>query len=169
MLGCCSMTCKYIYPYYCLCIKLPVHMHLEVIGQDISIWGTQNYLFPILCVNTNNLRYVSSKSKHFLDFDPLYKLGLTLDIISDSKNKHRRCKKTIHFGISYSKTNNLTLFSEKFLTHVELSRSTAAILQMPQYVAYQKNVAIALLTFSTRFYTFNSNRTKMQISCALLL
>ena len=29
----------------------------------------------------------------------------------------------------------------QFLTHVELSRSMAAILEMPQYVAYQKIVA----------------------------
>ena len=36
----------------------------------------------------------------------------------------------------------------QFLTHVELSRSMAAILEMPQYVAYQKNVAYALLTLS---------------------
>ena len=41
----------------------------------------------------------------------------------------------------YDKPNNLTLFSEKLehdsiLTHVELSRSMAAILEMPQYVAY---------------------------------
>ena len=28
----------------------------------------------------------------------------------------------------------------QFLTHVELSRSTTAILEMPQYVAYQKNI-----------------------------
>ena len=30
----------------------------------------------------------------------------------------------------------------QFLTHVELSRSMAAILEMPQYVAYQEIVAI---------------------------
>ena len=33
----------------------------------------------------------------------------------------------------------------QFLTHVELSRSMAAILEMPQYVAYQKIVAQVLL------------------------
>ena len=33
----------------------------------------------------------------------------------------------------------------QFLTHVELSRSMAAILQMPQYMAYQKNAVYALL------------------------
>ena len=50
------------------------------------------------------------------------------------------------FWNPYDKTNNLTLFSEnwsvfQFLTYVELSRSMAAILEMPQYVAYQKTVA----------------------------
>ena len=43
----------------------------------------------------------------------------------------------------------------QFLTHVELSRSMAAILEMPQYVAYQKNVAFALFTVSTKSHTFN--------------
>ena len=54
----------------------------------------------------------------------------------------------------------------QFLTHVELSRSTAAILEMQQYVAYQKNVAYALLTLSTISQTFNKYRTIMPISCA---
>ena len=31
----------------------------------------------------------------------------------------------------------------QFLTHVELSRSMVATLEMPQYVAYQKNVVYA--------------------------
>ena len=68
--------------------------------------------------------------------------------------------KTIHFWNPYDKTNNFTLLSEKS-EHVsifdpcrELSRSTAAILKMPQYVAYQKNVAYALLTLSTKSHTF---------------
>ena len=44
-----------------------------------------------------------------------------------------------------------SVFSEKFehfqlLTHVKLSRSMAAILKMPQYVAYQKDVAYVLLS-----------------------
>ena len=42
----------------------------------------------------------------------------------------------------------LTMF--QFLIHVELARSMAAILEMPQYVAYQKNVAYALFTLSTK-------------------
>ena len=33
----------------------------------------------------------------------------------------------------------------QFLSHVELSRSMAAILEMPQYVAYQKNVVYAFI------------------------
>ena len=33
----------------------------------------------------------------------------------------------------------------QFLTHVELSRSMAAILEMPQYVAYQKMLFMLLL------------------------
>ena len=33
----------------------------------------------------------------------------------------------------------------QFLTHVELSSSVAAILEMPQYVAYQKNIALLCL------------------------
>ena len=49
----------------------------------------------------------------------------------------------------------------QFLTHVELSRSMAAILEMPQYVAYQKNVAFALFTLSTKSHTFNRYCTIM--------
>ena len=49
----------------------------------------------------------------------------------------------------------------KFLTHVELSRSMAAILEMPQYVAYQKNVAFALFTLATKSHNFHRYRTIM--------
>ena len=38
----------------------------------------------------------------------------------------------------------------QFLTHVELSRSMAAILEMPQYVAYQKNVVYAFIKLSAK-------------------
>ena len=54
----------------------------------------------------------------------------------------------------------------QFFTHVELSRSIAAILQIPQYVAYQKNVAYALFTLSTKFHTFNRYSTIMPLSGA---
>ena len=38
----------------------------------------------------------------------------------------------------------------QFLTNVELSKSMVAILEMPHYVAYQKNIAFGLLTLSTK-------------------
>ena len=56
----------------------------------------------------------------------------------------------------------------QFLTNVKLSRSTAAILEIPQYVAvaYREYVAYALLSLSTKSLTFNKHRTIMAISCA---
>ena len=73
----------------------------------------------------------------------------------------------------------------KFLTHVELSRSIVAMLEMPQYVAYPsrsivamlempqyvaypKNVAYALFTLSTKSHTFNKYCTIMPLLDALL-
>ena len=53
----------------------------------------------------------------------------------------------------------------QFLTRVELSKSMTAILEVPQYVAYQKNVAYALFTLSTKSHNFNKYRT-MTLSCA---
>ena len=43
----------------------------------------------------------------------------------------------------------------QFWTHVELSRPMAVILEIPQYVAYQKNVAYAFITLSAESQTFN--------------
>ena len=62
--------------------------------------------------------------------------------------------------------NKITLF--QFLTHVELSKSMVAILETPQYVAYQKNVAYAsiLFTLSTKSNIFNSYCKIMPLSCA---
>ena len=37
----------------------------------------------------------------------------------------------------------------QFLTRVELSRSMEAILEMPQYVAYQKNVVYAFINLNS--------------------
>ena len=53
----------------------------------------------------------------------------------------------------------------KFLTHVELSRSKAAILDMPQYVAYQKNVAYAFIKLSAKSHSFNIFHTMDGLSC----
>ena len=47
----------------------------------------------------------------------------------------------------------------QFLTHVELSRSMAAILEMPQYVAYQKNAVYAFIKLSAKSQSFNILRT----------
>ena len=44
----------------------------------------------------------------------------------------------------------------QFLTHVELSRSMAAILEMPQYVVYQKNAVYVFIKLSAKFHSFNT-------------
>ena len=43
----------------------------------------------------------------------------------------------------------------QFLAHVELYKSMAAILEMPQYVAYHKNVVYAFIKFSAKSQSFN--------------
>ena len=53
----------------------------------------------------------------------------------------------------------------QFLTHVELSRSMAAILEMPQYVAYQKNVVYAFIKLSAKAHSFNILCTMDGLSC----
>ena len=53
----------------------------------------------------------------------------------------------------------------QFLTHVELSRSMAAILEMSQYVAYQKKVVYAFIKLSAKSHSFNILRTMDGISC----
>ena len=53
----------------------------------------------------------------------------------------------------------------QFLTHVELSRSIAAILEMPQYVAYRKNVVYAFIKLSVKSHSFNILRTMDGLSC----
>ena len=57
----------------------------------------------------------------------------------------------------------------QFLTHVELSRSMAAILEMPQYVAYQKNVAFAFMKLSAKSHSFNILCTMDGLSCPTTL
>ena len=42
----------------------------------------------------------------------------------------------------------------QFSTHMELSRSMAAILEMPQYVAYQENVVYAFIKLSAKSHSF---------------
>ena len=87
-------------------------------------------------------------------------------ILCNLKTKHWRCIKLYIFWILRTRQTiwhyfqrNRSMF--QFLTHVELSRSIAAILEMPQYVAYQKNVAFALFALSTKSHTFNRYCTIM--------
>ena len=53
----------------------------------------------------------------------------------------------------------------QFSPHVELSRSMAAILEMPQYVAYQKNVVYAFIKLSAKSHSFNIFSTMVGLSC----
>ena len=71
--------------------------------------------------------------------------------------------KTIHFWNPNNKTNNLTLFAEKKIDPCRISRSTAVIWEIPQYVIYQKNVAHALFTLSTKYGILNKYHTIMPI------
>ena len=54
----------------------------------------------------------------------------------------------------------------QFLSHVELSRSMAAILEMPQYVAYQEHAVYAFIKLSAKSHSFNILRT-MDVLAAL--
>ena len=120
--------------------KLYRLMDLQVICHHQAIWGFQNYHFSDSFFNTNNLRYVSSNIQLYI-FWMTFDLCKTI-IFYNSKIKHRRCIKLIILILMRRRTiwcyfqRNRSMF--KFLTHVELSRSTAAILEMPQYVAYLK-------------------------------
>ena len=57
----------------------------------------------------------------------------------------------------------------QFLTHVELSRSMTAILEMPQYVAYQKNVVYAFIKLSAKSHSFNMLCTMDGLSCPTMV
>ena len=53
----------------------------------------------------------------------------------------------------------------QFLTYVELSRSMATILEMPHYVAYQKNVVYAFIKLSAASHSFIILYTMDGLSC----
>ena len=53
----------------------------------------------------------------------------------------------------------------QFLTHVELSRSMTALLEMPQYVAYLKNVVQAFTKLSAKSHSLNILCTMDVHSC----
>ena len=91
-------------------------------------------------------------------------------ILCNLKIKHRRCIKLYIFGILRTRQTIWHYFQKirsmfKFLSHVELSRSMAAILEMPQYVAYQKNAVYALIKLSAKSHSFNILRTIDGLSC----
>ena len=91
-------------------------------------------------------------------------------ILCNLKTKHRRCIKLYIFWILMTRQTiwhcfqrNRSMF--QFLTHVELSRSMAAILEMPQYVAYQKNVVYAFIKLRAKSHSFNILCTMDGLSC----
>ena len=98
---------------------------------------------------------------------------VTSFILCNLKTKHRRCIKLYIFRILMTRQTILHFLLEKsiffqrnqFLTHVELSRSMAAILEMPQYVAYQINVVYAFIKLSAKFHSFNILCTMDGLSC----
>ena len=57
----------------------------------------------------------------------------------------------------------------QLLTHVELSRSMAAILEMPQYVAYQKNVVNTFIKLRAKSHSFYILRTMVGLSCPTII
>ena len=94
-------------------------------------------------------------------------------ILCNLKTKHRRYIKLYIFWILMTRQTiwhylqrNRNMF--QFLTHVELSRSMAAILEMPQYVAYQKNVVYAFIKLSAKSHSFNILCTMDGLSCTTI-
>ena len=57
----------------------------------------------------------------------------------------------------------------QFMTYVELSWSLAAILEMPQYVSYQKNVAYTFIKLSVKSLSFNILCTLDLLSCPTMI
>ena len=91
-------------------------------------------------------------------------------ILCNLKTKHRRYIKLYIFWILMTRQTiwhylqrNRSMF--QFSTHMELSRSMAAILEMPQYVAYQKNVVYAFIKLSAKSHSFNILCTMDGLSC----
>ena len=95
-------------------------------------------------------------------------------ILCNLKTKHRRCIKLYIFWILMTRQTiwhcfqrNRSMF--RFLTHVELSRSMAAILERPQYVAYQKNVVYTFIKLSAKSHSFNILCIMDGLSCPTIL
>ena len=91
-------------------------------------------------------------------------------ILCNLKTKHRRYIKLYIFLILMTRQTiwhylqrNQSMF--QFSTHMELSRSMATILEMPQYVAYQKNVVYAFIKLSAKSHSLNILCTMDGLSC----
>ena len=108
-----------------------------------------------------------------------FKFEMTFDlhnavIVYNSKTKHLWCIKLFLFGILMTRRTiwhhfqrNRSMF--QFLTHVEILRSIAAILEIPQYVAYPKNVAYTVIKLSAKSHNFKILRTMDVLSCPTIL
>ena len=95
-------------------------------------------------------------------------------ILCNLKTKHRRYIKLYIFWILMTRQTiwhylqrNRSMF--QFSTHMELSRSMAAILEMPQYVAYQKNVFYAFIKLSAKSHSFTILCTIDGLSCPTIM
>ena len=73
---------------------------------------------------------------------------------------------TIHFWSTYDKITIASMF--QFLTHVELLRSMATILEVPQYVAYQENVSLAFVKLGAKSDCFNTLCTMDVFTCPFM-
>ena len=121
------------------------------------LWYTKVFFFR-LCVNTNNWDMFRQNLSNFRFWSHV-KIWNDIDLHKPILVTHGRDEQ---FN---------TIFTEigaflQFLTYVELSRLMTAILEIPQYVAHQKNGVYALLTLFTKSQTFYKYRTIMPLSCA---
>ena len=117
------------------------------------------------------MRYFSLKLEQFQILTPVQIWNdLWPIILCNLKTKHRRCIKLYIFRILMIRQTKRHYFRRnrsmfQFLTHVELSRSMTAILEMPQYVTYHKNVVYAFIKLSAKSHNFNILCTMNRFSC----
>ena len=86
------------------------------------------------------------------------------------KAEHRRCVKLYIFGILMVRRTIWHFFQRnwsmfQFLIHAKPLRSMAAFLEMPQYLAYLKNIAYCFIKLSAKSHSFNILCTMNVLSC----
>ena len=140
--------------------------------MDLRLRYTQLFFFWIsVLIRTirgifrQNLSNFTSWLPVQMTFD-LYKAIISYN----SKTKHRRSINLHNFWILMTRRTIWYYFQRKwnifqFLTHMELSRSLTAILEMPQYVAYLKNFVQAFIKLSAKSHNFNILCTMNVLSC----